>query len=217
MDDGNDKVVRSEKDIRWIAKQTKRISLLEKTVDEMRETILILEAENAEKSKQIKKSDYNIIQSIGTTFLDRKKKGRKAHLNSKMRPVFTALMWELWKEHLSGIVDGDDKEPWDINVMDKTIDDHYDETIAKSFFNHVYATYLKRIQDGIIIDVPSTTPGSSATSTPVRVAPSPTAPGFVYPPEFSNIFRFGVNDLQVKNDSDSDEEEEEEQNGAKGG
>ena len=215
MDDGNDKVVRSEKDIRWIAKQTKRISLLEKTVDEMRETIIILEADNAEKSKQIKKSDYNIIQSIGTTFLDRKKKGRKAHLNSKMRPIFTALMWELWKEHLSSIVDGDDKEPWDINVMDQTIEDRYDETIARSFFNHVYATYLKRIQDGIIIDVPSTTPGSSATSTPVRVAPSPTAPAFVYPP--ANIFRFGVTDPPVKKDSDSDEEEEEEQNGAKGG
>ena len=67
-----------------IKKLMKRIKVLEKTGDERDATITALEAEIEEASLGKKRSAYAIVQSVGSTFLDRKKKG-KSFFNKKMR------------------------------------------------------------------------------------------------------------------------------------
>ena len=68
-----------------IKKLMKRIKVLEKTVDERDATITALEAEIEEASLGKKRSAYAIVQSVGSTFLDRKKKKGKSFFNKKMR------------------------------------------------------------------------------------------------------------------------------------
>ena len=170
-----------------------------------------------------------IIISIASTFLDRLKKrpGKKTHLNKHMRLVFNALIWELWRDYLVRIVDGDDKL-WDIVRMDRETDDFYDEAMAREFFQYVYDIYQKRIASGEITDLaddgtPSSSAASSAassaTSSPARVSPAAGRP-FVQPPAYnmSTLFRFGIND--ITDEKDDEEEEDIEANppaGAKGG
>ena len=104
-------------------KQKKRIGVLEKQLLETMNHIAMLELEISEKNTEKKRSDYAIIISIASTFLDRLKKrpGKKSHLNKHMRLVFNALIWELWGDYLVRIVDGDDKL-WDIVRMDRETD-----------------------------------------------------------------------------------------------
>jgi hypothetical protein len=210
-------------------KQKKRISVLEKQLLEAMNHIAMLELEISEKNTEKKRSDYAIIISVASTFLDRLKKrpGKKTHLNKHMRLVFNALIWELWRDYLVRIVDGDDKL-WDIIRMDRETDDFYDEAMAREFFQYVYDIYQKRIASGEITDLaddgtPSSSAASSAassaTSSPARVSPAAGRP-FVQPPAYnmSTLFRFGIND--ITDEKDDEEEEDVEANppaGAKGG
>ncbi len=205
-------------------KQTKRIGVLEKQLMEAMQRIAMLENENAELNTPKKKSDYAIIFSIGTTFLDMMMKKKKSHLNKHMRPVFNALLWEMWKDYIVRIVDGDDK-PWDILCMDNETD-LYNETMASDYFEYVYDIYKKRIASGEITAIaddgtPTSSAASSAsssvTSSPARVSPAAGRP-FVQPPAYnmSTLFRFGVNDITDEKD-DEEEGDIEELSGAKGG
>ena len=66
-------------------KLEKRIKQLEKLLDEKDSTIEQLEAELEEQRAEKKKSHYSVIQSVGSTFLDRKKKKGKSYFNKATR------------------------------------------------------------------------------------------------------------------------------------
>jgi hypothetical protein len=191
-------------------KQKKRISVLEKQLMEAMQAISMLEIEVAEHNTPKKKGDYAIIFSIGSTFLDKMMKKKKSYLNKYMRPVFNALLWELWRDYLGRIVDGDDKV-WAIEHMDVETG-VYNEGMAQEFFQHVFDIYRKRIANGEITAI-----ADDGTDLPV-----PVATAVVQSPIYnmSTLFRFGYN----ANVKDAEDEENIEENieentsyGAKGG
>jgi hypothetical protein len=190
------------------SKQKKRIGVLENAMAQMMAQISMLESEIGEKQEK-KRTDYAIVQSIGSSFLDKKKKKGKSHFNKHMRPVWNALIWELWKEYLAQLVDGDDK-PWDLIRMDNE-GDLYDEAVAKDFFEYVFDIYQKRIASGDITEIaddgtPSSSAANSVNSSPAHVSPAG-GRAFVQPPVFneSNLFRFGI-DINAESETDDDDE-----------